>query len=125
MIQDAIDFSDIVTSIKAHQDPVSNGVVHIKRLEDIRDTLTELFYEIQKRNYNPKKCAYYMHPQTADKLYESDHMRFIEPGEVPEFQGRPIRIHPTIPEDVILFLAPNAIGLGGKVYNPEIVAYAD
>jgi hypothetical protein len=125
LTQDAINFEQIVESIRTFDSPVPGKPAHVEASDSIRDTMADLFHSIHKRDYNPDKCAYYMHPTTAKELYQSDEMMYIDVGEVPEFHGRPIRTHPTIPEDVTLFLAPDAITLGGKIYAPEIIAYAD
>jgi len=128
LAQGAVNFEDVVKAIRDYETDVMGGPVHIDRQDPIIDTMIDLMHEIEKRDYASAKCAYYMHPVTADSVFEEqieNNWVSHDMGENARVHGRPIRTHATIPQDVILFLAPDAISLGGKIYHPEIIAYAD
>jgi hypothetical protein len=128
LTQDAINFEQIVESIRTFDSPIPKEPAHVESSDSVRDTMMDLIEAIHKRDFAPEKCAYYMHPTKANELLDEivpDAWTGTRTDTNPTFQNRPIRTHPTIPEDVILFLAPDAITLGGKIYAPEIIAYAD
>jgi hypothetical protein len=122
----AIDFEEIVKSVRQYIPPQGFDSPFALDSTDVKanpKTLTTLIGGIYKRDYDPKKCAFYMHPTTYRDLIDYDDMVTFQNDY--SFQGRPIRTHPTIPEDCILFMAPDAVSLGGKLYHPDMIAYAD
>lgn len=126
-IRGAVDFAKIVNSIRCYEPP-SDGLnspfsLDASSVEPNHMTLTTLIEAIVKRDYEPEMCAFYFHPNNYNRLIQQDGMMVLPPGD--SFQGRPIRTHPTMPEDCILFMAPDAVSLGGKVYHPGMIAYAD
>jgi len=99
------------------------GPAQVDSTEQLTDVLTDLIHAISMRGVSPDKCQFYMHPVTHNELMEkmAEVNAMLHPSG---FKGRPIKMSPGIPEDVILFMAPDAVSLAGKVYNPLVIAYA-
>jgi len=128
LTEDAINFEQIVESIRTFDSPIPKEPAHVEPSESVIDTMIDLIHEIEKRDFRAEKCAFYLHPAKANELFNEqveNNWMSHEMGTNATVHGRPIRTHPTIPEDVILFLAPDAISLGGNIYTPHIIAYAD
>lgn len=129
MVRESVDFKEITKSIR-HYIPPDPGLDSPYSI-DATDTgvspqvLTGLIHGIEKRNYDPGKCAFYISPETFTQLRYHDELLYVPAGRGNAFKGRPIRTDPTVPDDVVLFIAPDAVSLGGKIYHPGMIAYAD
>lgn len=124
-MREAVDMGEVVKSIKNYE--ALDGMkrpAHIGSDKKLPDVMMDLMAAIHKRGVNPEKCVYWMHPSTHKELREEEETVVMAAGQE-AFRGRPIRTHPEIPDDCILFMAPDAVGLGGKVYHPLIIAYAE
>jgi hypothetical protein len=123
----AIDFSEITQSIKTYQSGLGETPIEVTGDEQRRmpDTLHDLMHAIMKNDYNPQKCAFYMHPKQTKRLIDDMDYYSMGISNPYQFDGCPIRPHPTMPEDTILFMAPDSVGLGGKVHIPNIIAYTE
>ena len=121
---DAVDFENIVDEIRSYSSALAEEISHVERGDNLRDTMIDLIYEIEKKDYDYRKCAFYMNPVTANELYDMWDFTYSVEEDV-TIHGRPIKTHATIPEGLILFFAPDAISMGGKIYHPEMIAYAD
>lgn len=123
-MREAVDMGEIVKSIKNYE--ALDGMkrpAHIGSDKELPDVMMDLMKAIHDRGVNPEKCVYWMHPGTHNELVANEEMMVTRHDD--GFRGRPIRTDPQMPEDCILFMAPDAVGLGGKVYNPLIIAYAE
>jgi hypothetical protein len=121
----AIDSGEIVQSIKTYTASFGEAPLEVTGDAQRRmpDTLHDLMHAIANNDHDPQKCAFYMHPKQTKRLL--DDMDYYAPSSPYQFDGRPIRTHPTIPEDTILFMAPDSVSLGGEVYVPNMIAYTE
>lgn len=122
-VSQIVDMAEVTEKIRSYDDPVGKGVAHVTGDEDLPHVLTELVYVMHNRGVDPCKCAYYMHPSVRTDLL--DHETMTHAHTLGGFKGRPIYTDGGIPDDVVLFMAPDAVGMGGKVYNPLAIGYAD
>lgn len=123
-MREAVDMGEVVKSIKNYE--ALEGMqrpAHIGSDADLPDVMLDLMAAMHERGVNPEKCVYWMHPSTLKELQADEELVFMAGSDA--FRGRPIRTQSTMPDDCILFMAPDAVGLGGKVYNPLIIAYAE
>lgn len=138
MTQEAVDFSSIITNIESYAppDPDSDIDIDVDMLSPLKvphtdryaDTLRDMMFGITRRDIDPDVCAFYMHPTAQERL--STEIRgsagssinlITQPSH--SYLGRPIRLHRTIPKGRLLCFAPDAIGLGGQIYNPRTISY--
>nr|ADE29229.1 conserved hypothetical protein [uncultured virus] len=119
-----VDFEQIIREVKNYSSPMDQKPLEIQAVEGAKEAMTKLIHGLAKRGVDHKKCVFWIHPETKRDLIAG--LRTSHQFEsVPEaFRGRPILQENTMPENYILFGAPDAIALGGKVYNPLCVAYA-
>jgi len=124
-VRQPVDFEEIVEEVKSYSSPVDgHKPLEIQSVEPLKDVMDELIHGLAKRGVEPEKCAFWMHPETKNDYLDSLNAtgQFQSPSAA--FRGRPILTANTMPKDHILFAAPDAIALGGKVYNPLCVGYA-
>lgn len=124
-MRDIVDMAEVVENVKAYAPPVEGmGGPHKVDVDfELSEILSECIHAIDMEGYNPDKCVFYMHPSVYNDLRnQEDMIRSWLSSD--SFQGRPIRTHHTMPEDTILFMPPDAVSLGGKVYHPGMIAYA-
>jgi len=119
--QPSVDFRKILRRIKNYDDVVGgHEPLEIETVDDVSDVMMDLMAGMAERNVELEKCVFWMNPETSYTLRKD--MEYIPRQE--GFRGRPIRIDETVPKDHILFAAPDALSLDGKVYNPLAVGYA-
>lgn len=128
-MREAVNFEEIAESVRSYVPPdefLGSPFTICAPSEDFgSDLLVRLMQAIEKRDYSVEKCQFYMHPDTFEELRQSKEFQHINLGSLNAIHGRPVRTHHTIPRDFIMLAAPDAIGLGGEVYVPRMIAYAD
>ena len=125
-MSDIVDVETLVGNIKTYDGPAGSDVERVGHTDDnLPDTLIRLIYRMERRDVSPDKCAFYLHPETQRQLVDEIEEHTHTPGGYHRYNGRPIKTHPGIPKDTVLFLAPDAVALGGKVYNPRPIAYVE
>jgi hypothetical protein len=116
----ALNMGKVVKNITEYDDIADQDVLRIETDEGGIRAMEELMARMHKRGVDPSKCVFYMHPDRFHDV-QDEMMYAVSTGG---FKGRPVRLHDEVPLDLILFLAPDAVAMGGKVYNPLPVGYA-
>jgi len=125
MMSKAIDMTQVVESVKSYEpkDGIA-GPVQVSSDGPIRDAIAELIHGIHKRGFDPDECAFYMSPVVASKIHEENADGPLL-TRADKYRGYPIRRHHDIPDHLIMFMSPKAASLGGKIYDPACIAFAE
>jgi hypothetical protein len=124
-MSEPVDMEVIAENVRSYTDPAGQfDTLEVETERPYQQVLNDLIYEMEKRGVGAEKCVFYMshntHYNIADELDMLLHF-----GSIQSFKKRPIKQHTTMPDDIILFADPDSIGMGGKVYNPLGVVYAE
>lgn len=125
---DVVDMEKITNSVRSYAPP-SDGLGSPYAI-DATDAgvsprlLTDLMEAIYGRGHDVEKCVFYLSPKNYNDLIQREDMMHVGVSSG-AFKGREIRVNHTMPDSAVLFMAPDAVGLGGRVYFPKMVAYAD
>lgn len=81
--------------------------------DDVIDVCQQLFRELDDRT-DPTTCEFYLHPNNR-RVLERRLLADELPVESTPFLERQLWTDVSMPEDVILFMHPDAVTLGGSV----------
>lgn len=118
------DFEQIVEKARNYTSQIGgHEPLEVQSSESVRHVMEELVFRLEDRGIKQSKCMFWIHPEVSHELLEQSNPVHLSKSSLKVWGGQPI-IERSLPEGHILYAAPNAIGLGGKIYNPRAVAYA-
>jgi len=121
MNTEIVDVDHLVENIKSYEDPVGEGVGRLEqKYSDVPSELTRLIYRMEQRGVDPEKCLFLLNPRVKLRLSEE-----APYNQCSRHLERPVKKHSGIPYSMLLFFAPDAVSLSGKVYSPRAIMYVE
>lgn len=122
---DAIDdFGRLAERIRTHSQEASGSDterVTMRSFDEVDyESLRELLEALEGEDVDPGACAFYLSPTNAERALEGSDAEDVEGLE--DRLGREVRAQESMPDDVVLFMDPDAIDEDGEVVAAHAIA---